>query len=100
MFGSQNIAISASPIFRGNLSPPESGGTRIVCKFHVGHPSGEIHKSLSSSPLRSGPRSFGLGTGMKDVAHPCLQAGPDYNIKRLSKRTIEVAVEVPAEVAF
>ena len=22
--------------FRGNLSPPESGGTRIVCRFHVG----------------------------------------------------------------
>ena len=38
-------------IFRGNLSLPESGGTRIVCIFDLSHPNGWIHKNLNPKPL-------------------------------------------------
>ena len=41
-----------------------TGGTGIVCRFHLGHQSGEIHKSLRSGPLRSDqPLTFGAQHG-------------------------------------
>ena len=45
VFGSAFLAASSrTQIFRGNLSLPESGRTRIVCRFDLGYPNGRIQK--------------------------------------------------------